>query len=54
VGGRIETTQHVEYIFEGQLSRYHLDFSAPLKQFEASRELFEEMVNLFTYLKGSL
>jgi hypothetical protein len=54
VRGRIETTQHVEYVFEGQISRYHLDFSAPETHFEASRELFEETANLFTYLKGSL
>ncbi len=53
VRGRIETTEHTEYVFEGQISRYHLDFSAPLTQFEASRELFEEMASAFTYLSGS-
>ena len=53
VRGQIETTHHLEFIFEGQISRYHLDFSAPETRFETSRELFEEMANLFTYLKSS-
>ncbi len=51
--GEIETTHHIEYIFEGQLSRYHLDFSAPQNRFEANRSLFEEMAGLFTYLERS-
>lgn len=51
VKGQIETTHHLEYIFEGQLSRYHLDFSAPQNRFEANRDLFEEMAGQFTYLK---
>lgn len=52
VKGEIETAHHVEYIFEGQISRYHLDFSAPEAQFEDSHNLFEEMAELFTYLQG--
>jgi hypothetical protein len=54
VKGELETTHHMEYIFVGQLSRYHLDFSAPAARFESSRALFEEMVGLFTYLRGVL
>jgi hypothetical protein len=54
VKGELETTRHVEYIFVGQLSRYHLDFSAPAARFESSRALFEEMAGLFTYLRGVL
>ncbi len=51
VKGEIETAHHLEYIFEGQLSRYHLDFSAPSTQFEANRSLFEAMAGDFTYLR---
>ncbi len=51
VKGRLETTHHLEYIFVGQLSRYHLDFSAPLGQFEANRGLFEAIAKGFTYLR---
>ena len=53
VKGEIKTTHHVETIFAGQLSRYHLDFSAPAQRFEHSRGLFAEMAELFTYLKSS-
>ncbi len=53
VHGDVETVHHVEYIFEGQLGRYHLDFAAPEQQFEAHRALFEEMAGSFTYLKGT-
>jgi len=53
VKGEIETAHHVEYIFGGQISRYHLDFSAPVTRFEISRGLFEEMAELFTYLRSS-
>jgi len=53
VKGEIKTTHHVEYIFAGQLCRYHLDFSAPAERFEHSRGLFAEMAELFTYLKSS-
>ena len=49
VKGELETKRHVEYIYPGQLSRYHLDFSAPEAQFETHRELFEEMAGQFTY-----
>ena len=52
VKGELETTRHVEVIFAGQISRYHLDFSAPATRFEASRGLFEMMVELFTYLRS--
>ena len=52
VKGELETTHHVEYIFVGQLSRYHLDFSSPDARFESSRALFEEMAGLFTYLQA--
>ncbi len=53
VKGDLETTHHVEYIFPGQVTRYHLDFSAPAADFEKHRELFEEMAAQFTYLKGA-
>jgi hypothetical protein len=53
VHGAVETVRHVEYIFEGQLGRYHLDFAAPSQQFEAHRALFEEMAGSFAYLKGT-
>jgi hypothetical protein len=53
VKGALVTTRHLEYIVEGQLTRYHLDFSAPAARFESSRPLFQEMAGLFTYLKGA-
>ena len=53
VRGEIETTHHIEYIFVGQISRYHLDFSAPATRFETFRELFEMIAGLFTYLRNS-
>lgn len=53
VKGEIETTHHIEYIFVGQLSQYHLDFSAPAPQFDSNSELFDEISRLFTYLKVS-
>jgi hypothetical protein len=53
VKGNLVTIQHTEYIFEGQLSRFHLDFSAPAKQFETYRQLFAEIAGAFTYLRGS-
>lgn len=53
VKGELKTTHHIEYIFEGQESRYHLDFSAPEAQFETNRDLFEEFTELFRYLKSS-
>jgi hypothetical protein len=53
VHGDVETVRHVEYIFEGQLGRYHLDFAAPEQQFEAHRALFEEIAGSFAYLKGT-
>ncbi|MCJ7568548.1 MAG: hypothetical protein MUO58_13505, partial [Anaerolineales bacterium] len=53
VQGKIETTHHIEYIFLGQINRYHLDFSARDVQFETYRDLFEEMAGLFTYLSTS-
>jgi hypothetical protein len=53
VKGQIETTQHVEYIFVGELSRYHLDCAAPESQFEGNRALFEEMAGQFTYLESA-
>jgi hypothetical protein len=52
VKGELQTTHHLEVIFPGQLSRYHLDFSAPEAQFERHRGLFEEMAGSFTYLQG--
>ena len=54
VKGKIETAQHVEYIFVGAQCRYHLDFSAPAGQFGANRGLFEAMADTFTYLKPSI
>ncbi len=53
VKGEIETTHHIEYIFEGQLNRYHLDFAAPENQFENFRDLFAEISGLFTYLSDA-
>jgi hypothetical protein len=53
IKGELQTTHHIEYIFEGQESRYHLDFSAPEEQFETNRHLFEEFTALFRYLKSS-
>lgn len=49
--GEIKTNRHIEYIFEGQLSRYHLDFSMPDNDFESFRNLFAAMAELFTYLR---
>jgi hypothetical protein len=51
VKGKIETAQHVEYIFVGEQCRYHLDFAAPTGQFEVNRGLFEAMAHAFTYLR---
>jgi hypothetical protein len=51
VKGRIETLHHIEYIFVGGMSRYHLDFTAPEQQFEANRALFKVMAESFNYLK---
>ena len=53
VKGELKTTHHIEYIFEGQESRYHLDFTAPEAQFETNRDLFEEFTELFRYLNSS-
>ncbi len=50
VRGEIETTRHIEYILVGQVSRYHLDFSAPEATFEQYRGLFEEMLMFFAFL----
>lgn len=50
-GGKVEITHHIEYIFVGQLSRYHLDFTAPPNQFEANRDSFEAIAAGFTYLR---
>ncbi len=51
VKGEIETTRHVETIFVGRVSRYHLDFSAPASRFDAHQGLFAAMAELFTYLR---
>ena len=51
VKGEIETSRHVEYIFVGQVSRYHLDFSAPANRFDVHQGLFAAMAELFTYLR---
>jgi hypothetical protein len=53
IRGDVETSRHVEYIFEGELGRYHLDFSAPEQQFEDHRALFEEMAGSFAYLRST-
>ena len=53
VHGDVETIRHVEYIFAGELGRYHLNFSAPEQQFENHVALFEEMAGSFAYLKGT-
>jgi hypothetical protein len=51
IKGELLSTHHNEYIFAGQHSRYHLDFSAPEDQFEANRDLFAAMAGMFTYLQ---
>jgi hypothetical protein len=48
--GEVKTTQHLVYIFDGQDFRYHLDFSAPVDDFETRSALFDEMARLFVYL----
>lgn len=53
VKGQIQTTHHIEYIFVGRNTRYHLDFSAPAERFEANRGLFTAMAGAFTYLQAS-
>ena len=52
VRGQVQTTKHIEYIFPGSQSRYHLDFSASADRFEANRSLFESMAGAFTYLRA--
>jgi hypothetical protein len=54
VKGEIESTRHIEYIYEGQLSRYHLKFAAPETRFESYRQLFAEMARQFTFLRTAL
>jgi len=54
VKGEIQTDRHIEYIFVGQLLRYHLDFSAPETRFEEYRGLFADMAEHFTYLHSAL
>jgi hypothetical protein len=51
VKGEIETSRHVETIFVSQVSRCHLDFSAPANRFDAHQGLFAAMAELFTYLR---
>jgi hypothetical protein len=53
VKGKIETTLDIEYIYEGQISRYHLDFSVREIQIETNRDLSDEMASLFIYLSIS-
>jgi hypothetical protein len=53
VKGELKSTHHIEYIFEGLESRYHLDFAAPEGQFETNRDLFKALSELFRYLKNS-
>jgi hypothetical protein len=54
VKGELESTRHIEYIYEGQLSRYHLKFAAPETRFESYRQLFAEMAGQFTFLRTAL
>lgn len=54
VKGEIETTWHIEYMFPGQILRYHLDFSAPEARIEEYRSLFAAMAEQFTYLQAAL
>jgi hypothetical protein len=51
VKGQVQTTHHIEYIFVGSRTRYHLDFSAPEDRFELNRGLFEAMAGVFTFLQ---
>ena len=50
VKGEIETTRHMECIFVGRISRYHLDFSVQAEEFDVQRGLFAAMAELYTYL----
>jgi hypothetical protein len=52
VKGELKTTRHIEYLFEGQNSRYHLDFSAPEGQFNSQKDLFAAMAGMFAYLEA--
>ena len=51
VKGELETTMHVEFIFVGKNSRYHLNFSTPELAFESHKDLFEAIAGMFTYLE---
>lgn len=51
VKGELETTMHVEFIFVGKNSRYHLNFAAPEMAFESHKDLFEAMAGMFTFLE---
>jgi hypothetical protein len=54
VKGEIESARHIEYIYEGQLSRYHLKFGAPETRFESYRQLYAEIAGQFTFLRTAL
>jgi hypothetical protein len=51
VKGEIETARHIEYIFMGEESRYHLNFSSPESTFAEYIALFEHMASMFVYLE---
>lgn len=50
--GKLVTRQHIVYIFEGEMYRYHLNFNAPTNDIRELRDLFAEIAMLFTYLQA--
>jgi hypothetical protein len=49
--GKLISTKHIVYVFDGAFYRYHLDFNAPPADFSGLQDLFLEMVKLFTYFQ---
>lgn len=49
--GKLVSTKHIVYIFDGAFFRYHLDFNVPPADFSRVDDLFAEIARLFTYLQ---
>ncbi len=49
--GKLVTTQHIVYIFNGDFYQYRLDFNSLANEFTQLDQLFEQMAKLFTYIK---
>lgn len=49
--GKLVTTKHIVYIFDGAFYRYQLDFNAPPADFTRLDDLFVEMAKLFTFFQ---